>query len=221
MKVGTDGVLLGAWCMAEQPRRILDIGTGCGLIALMLAQRFYCATIDAVEIESDAADEAQINFHESPWSMRLAAMTGDIRTVELRHTYSLIVTNPPWYDTEMKPPERSRSVARHVDALAPEDLVARVSELLDPEGRFCVILPVEKTPRLIQAANSQELHLVRRTAVRPKPSKPAHRLLMEFSRTVAPCREAISSDELIVETEVRHDYTREFRILLKDFFLRF
>ena len=221
MKVGTDGVLLGAWIAANQPQRILDIGTGCGLIALMLAQRFPSAIVDAVDIEIAAAEEARSNFDQSPWSNRLSAMTGDIRSIELRRTYSLIVTNPPWYDTEMKSTNPSRSLARHADALGPDDLAARVAELLDSDGRFCVILPIDKAQRLISAALDHELHLIRQTAVRPKPSKPAHRLLMEFSRQQVPHGESVPAGELIVETEVRHDYTPEFRSLLKDFFLRF
>lgn len=226
MKVGTDGVLLGAWCRAVDPTRILDVGTGCGLIALMLAQRFPGSVVDALEIDPEAATEAKENFQASPWSSRLTALSGDFTSLSFPDRYGMIVSNPPWYDSEMKSPEQVRSLARHSDALTPEVLASRVAELLDDDGRFSVILPVDKAPRLTNAAMTHDLDLVRQTFVRPTPSKPPHRLLMEFSRRKTNLEEdhkrpQLLSDELTVETEVRHDYTAEFRTLLKDFFLRF
>jgi tRNA1Val (adenine37-N6)-methyltransferase len=226
MKVGTDGVLLGAWCRAVDSTRILDVGTGCGLIALMLAQRFPESLVDAVEIDPEAAKEAEENCQVSPWSLRLKAFSDDFMSVSFPDRYGLIVSNPPWYDSEMKSPEQVRSLARHSDALTPEALASRVAELLDIDGRFSVILPVDKAPRLMNAATIHGLHLVRKTFVRPTPSKPPHRLLMEFYRRRTHLEENhkrphLLSDELTVETEVRHDYTAEFRTLLKDFFLRF
>ncbi len=226
MKVGTDGVLLGAWCRGDESARILDVGTGCGLISLMLAQRFPQSLVNAVEIDPAAAAEAEENFEASPWSSRLMAHSGDFSSVPLSGRYGIIVSNPPWYDSEMKSPEQSRSIARHSDALSPEAMASRVAELLDVDGRFSVILPVDKAPRLVNEARNHGLNLVRQTIVRPTPSKPPHRLLMEFSRLgmsvdFHDIPNAATTDELTIETEVRHDYSPEFRALLKEFFLRF
>lgn len=236
MKVGTDGVLLGAWCRSATSARILDVGTGCGLIALMMAQRFPDSFIDAVEIDPEAITEAMENFEASPWGSRLTAFSGDFQSLLFSHRYGMIVSNPPWYDSEMKPPKHVRSLARHSDALSPESLISRVAELLETDGCFSVILPVDKAPRLMNAASTHRLKLIRQTFVRPTPSKPPHRILMEFSRRRIDTNDhnapnatnadelqgdELTTDELIVETEVRHDYTPEFRALLREFFLRF
>lgn len=221
MKVGTDGVLLGAWAGGGSPQRILDVGTGSGLVALMLAQRFPEAQIHAVEIDDAAAGEAADNFQRSPWADRLKIFCGDVRTVLLPATYSLIVSNPPWYDTELAPPDAARSRARHSESLSAEELIDVVASHLDRNGRFAAILPVEKSARLISAAHFAELKPVRTTAVSPNPSKPIHRTLLEFGRNDATSSIEPQSDRLTIETDVRHAYTAEFAQLVRQFYLRY
>jgi len=220
MKVGTDGVLLGAWAGQGNPRTILDIGTGSGLIAMMLAQRFPEARIDAVEIDRAAAEEARGNFQRNPWHDRLAVIEGDIRAIRLAEPYSLIVANPPWYDTEMRSPVDARSQARHSEHLPAEDLITIALDHLALKGRFAVILPVDKSERFIGLGRAAGLAVVRKTQVRAKASLPVHRWLLEFAREpIVP--ETIIDDQLTIETEVRHVYTLDFQNLVRGFYLRF
>ena len=148
MKVGTDGILLGAWALAQTPTHILDIGTGTGLIALMLAQRFPIANVDAVEFEPSACQQAAENFANSPWATRLQALCADIsdwsRLPNHSGKYSLIVSNPPWFVDSLKPPLESRALARHTPSLSSADLISAVRRLITPGGDFCIILPAEQ-----------------------------------------------------------------------------
>ena len=223
MKIGTDGILLGAWAQAEQPQRILDIGTGAGLIALMMAQRFPNAVIDAVEIEPNAAEQAARNFAASPWPERLNLHHQSIQSFaasnEPDNAYSLIVSNPPWFFDSLKSNESSRNLARHTDSLSHDELLNSVRLLLHSSGRFAVVLPFGESTSFVHSAQERNLFCRRQCHVRSKPGLSPHRILLEFE--TEPSESPVILQELTIENEQHHDYTDSFRTLTRDFYLRF
>ena len=223
MKIGTDGILLGAWsreCSDETgPPRILDIGTGTGLVALMLAQQFPHAMIDAIEIEDAAYEQAAENFRESAWGERLHAIHGCVRDYVSETRYTLIASNPPWFSASLKSASAGRNAARHDDRLNRIDLLAAVNRLLASDGRFCTILPTPAGQELMLLAKGSGLSCLRCCEIRSTPDKAPSRLLLEFDRT-APVGTPVH-ESLTVETATRHDYTAAFRKLTREFYLRF
>ena len=223
MKIGTDGILLGAWAQAEQPQRILDIGTGTGLIALMMAQRFPNAVIDAVEIEPNAAEQAATSFAASPWPERLNLNHQSTQSFAASglhdKTYSLIVSNPPWFVDSLKSNESSRNLARHTDSLSHDELLNSVRLLLHSSGRFAVVLPSGDSTSFIRSAHERNLFCRRQCHVLSKPGLSPHRVLLEFETEPAKC--PVHVQELTIENEQHHDYTESFRELTRDFYLRF
>lgn len=219
MKVGTDGVLLGAWTALDgTEKRVLDIGTGTGLIALMAAQRCPGARIDAVEIDESAARQAEENAQTSPWPERIHIHNGSIQDFARSATerYDHILSNPPFFVDSLKAPDALRSAARHTDSLPFDDLVAAVDALLAPQGRFSVIYPADQAAAFETAANRNGLHCRRRTRVRGTPEAVFKRTLMEFSRE----RAAVHEEELTIES-ARHEYTPEYIARTKGFYLKF
>lgn len=223
MKIGTDGILLGAWAQAEQPERILDIGTGTGLIALMMAQRFPSAIVDAVEIEPNAAEQAARNFSASPWPERLNLHHQSIQSFAASDlpdkAYPLIVSNPPWFADSLKSNESSRNLARHTDSLSHHELLNSVRRLLHSSGRFSAVLPFVDSASFVHSADEVRLVCRRHCHVRSKPGLSPHRVLLEFK--AGPTESPVISQELIIENERHHDYTETFRELTRDFYLRF
>lgn len=223
MKVGTDGILLGAWCRECSGEagagRILDIGTGTGLVALMLAQRNLFATIDAIEIDDAASDQAAENFRESEWGERLLTIHGCVRDYRTETRYTLIASNPPWFSDSLKSASASRNVARHDDRLNRIDLLAAVNRLLATDGQFCTILPIPAGHEFMLLAKGSGLLCHRYCEVRPTPDKAPSRLLLEFART-APASTP-EPESLTVETATRHCYTADFRKLTQEYYLRF
>lgn len=223
MKIGTDGILLGAWAQAEQPQRILDIGTGTGLIPLMMAQRFPNAIVDAVEIEPNAAEQAARNFSTSPWPERLNLHHQSIQSFAASglsdNAYSLIVSNPPWFVDSLKSNESSRNLARHTDSLSHDELLSSVRLLLHSSGRFAVVLPFDESTSFTHSAHERNLYSRRQCHVRSKPGQTPHRILFEFE--TVPADSPMIPQELIIENKQHHDYTESFRSLTRDFYLRF
>lgn len=215
MKVGTDGVLLGAWTDLTDSRRVLDIGTGTGLIALMLAQRSVQAQITAIDIDSDAVSQAQENIQASPWRERVGASLQDLRTYTPNARFDTIVSNPPYFVDSLKCPDGQRNTARHTDTLSINGLLEKVAELLTPEGRFSVVLPFEQTEQLVNVAAACGLYPSRHTAVVTRPGLPPKRTLMEFRHS--PIR--YQPDELVIELE-RHVYSEDYIALTRDFYLK-
>ena len=216
MKVGTDGVLLGSW--VETPalcKNILDIGTGTGLVALMLAQRFRLP-MDAVEIDADAAFEAKENVDNSPFSEWVRVINSDIRTFDSREKYDLIVCNPPFFVDSMRCPDVKRSQARHSDNLTCEDLLSVVERLLSNNGFFSLIYPINEADFFVSIAKKKGLYCVRELNVIPTPKHTPKRKLLTFSFENKP----LVSHSLIIEKE-RHCYTEEYKLLTKDFYLNF
>ena len=215
MKVGTDGVLLGAWTGVNHSRRMLDIGTGTGLIALMLAQRCPQATITAIDIDTEAVSQALENVQSSLWADRVEVILQDICNYPTKQCFDTIVSNPPYFIDSLKCPDDQRNTARHTDTLDAERLLSSVARLLSNDGRFSIILPAEQTDMLIQTARTHRLYPSRQTAVITRPGLPPKRILMEFQKT----KKAFQFDELIIELE-RHVYSEEYIALTREFYLK-
>jgi tRNA1Val (adenine37-N6)-methyltransferase len=218
MKVGTDGVLLGAWTEVGDARSILDVGTGTGLIALMMAQKSD-AQITALEIEEKAYTEALFNFNQSPWTGRIQAVQSSFQKFSSATSdrFDLIVSNPPFFENASKAREANRSNARHTDLLPYTDLISGSATLLTDRGRLSVIIPAESADRVIALASETNLFPIRITKVKPKPERPFHRYLIEFSKQEGLC----SFDELTIGNEGQNNFTDEYKRLTQDFYLLF
>jgi len=220
MKVGTDGVLLGAWTNTDNANSILDIGTGTGLIALMLAQRSN-ANITALDAESNAYEQAKINFDASPWTNRLQLVHSKIQDFHSDQLFDLVVSNPPYFSGYYSSENLSRDIARSADVLLSyEELISSAKKLLMTNGRLTLILPADQQEKIITIANQNELALSRITFVKTKNTKDAKRILLEFVNSSSEVKEII--DELIIQSDDNgRVYTQEYIDLTKDFYLAF
>ena len=219
MKVGVDGVLLGAWADVSGAERILDVGTGTGLIALMMAQRNPTALIDAVEIEAEAFRESMFNVLQSPWRERIKVECCPFQELAEGSSlkYDLIVSNPPFFGNGIKAPVESRAKARHSDGLPLSDLISGVAGLLAKNGRASLILASESLPKLEQLVQLNGLFISRVCRVKPNPQKPVFRILVEISNSEC----GVTEENLMIEFETHFDYTPEYRELTKEFYLKF
>lgn len=217
MKVGVDGVTLGAWADVSKTHNILDIGTGSGLIALMLAQRSN-ALIDAIDIDSNAVIQASENVRKSPWANRINVSQTSFQDYSAAATkkYDLIVSNPPFFNDSLKNPDEYRSIARHTDSLPHKDLLSYAKELLNPEGRISIILPVKEGLSSISFAQTINLNCNKIVYLHPNPHKEAKRVLLEFGCEIT--KTEIS--KLTIETNIRQEYTSEYTQMVKDFYLK-
>ncbi|CAH0334492.1 tRNA1(Val) (adenine(37)-N6)-methyltransferase [Flavobacterium sp. CECT 9288] len=219
MKIGTDGVLLGAWTpITNNPFSILDIGAGTGIIALMLAQRSNAEQIDALEIDEDAHEQATDNFENSPWSDRLFCYHAglDEFVEEPEDEYDIIVSNPPFYTEDYKTENEQRDIARFADAMPFDELIEAADLLLSENGIFAVIIPYREEENFIALANEYELYPLKITRVKGSPTTEIKRSLLAFTRKETT---NFAVDELIIET-ARHVYTPEYIALTKDFYLK-
>ena len=215
LKVGTDGVLLGAWCKVEGAAKILDVGTGTGLIALMMAQ-MSSAAISAIEIDKASCGDALLNFRNSPWQERLRLFADDFNAFQDTHSekYDLVVSNPPFFIKSMRSADVASSVARHDVSLSFQQLISGSKRLLNKKGRLAVILPYESLDDFRETARLEGFYLGRKTAVRARSGRPPKRVLLEFSLTaVYP-----ESDELVILNE-SGKYSANFVDLTKEFYL--
>lgn len=219
MKVGMDGVLLGAWVKASEAKRILDIGSGTGLIALMLAQKNALAEIDAIEIDYEACEEAAFNVQQSDWRSRIKLYCQSFQefAAETENRYDLIVSNPPFFSNGVKAQAETRAQARHADALPLDVLISGAAKLLLCNGRIALILPIEQLQEVENHAQISGLFVSRLCRVKPNPSKPDFRILIELTSVEQP----IINESLMIEFEKHHDYTPEYRELTRDFYLKF
>lgn len=220
MKVGTDGVLLGAWAPTNHnPFSILDVGAGTGIIALMLAQRTNAEQIDALEIDEEAYEQAVENFENSPWGDRLFCFHAGLDEFieEPEDEYDLIVSNPPFYAEDYKTENEQRDLARFQDAMPFEELVEAADLLLSETGIFALILPFKEEEKFIALAKESELYPLKITRVKGNPASAVKRSLLAFSRNE---NSEIEIDELVIEID-RHVYTPEYIELTKEFYLKF
>ena len=218
MKVGTDGVLLGAWATLDgNPQSILDIGAGSGLIALMLAQRSQAAIIDAVEIDGLAFEQCVENFEASPWPDRLFCYHCSLEefALEIDEPYDLILSNPPFYNENVSSGDPARDTARQQASLPFFSLVQGVCQLLGPKGRFCLILPFREEESFISLAGRSGLHPNRITRVKGTAETPVKRSLIEFS-----FGEKGPVEDLLTLEVRRNEYTEAYRDLTRDFYLK-
>jgi len=218
MKIGTDGVLLGAWTsLKNNPHSILDIGAGTGLIALMLAQRSGAETIDAIEIDEDAYEQCVGNFEAAPWGDRLFCYHAGLDELvdEIEDQYDLIVSNPPFYSEEVTSGNVARDMARQNQSLPFDELLNAVSKLLSPIGIFSTILPFKEERSFIVLAAQIELYPESITHVKGNPTTDIKRSLIEFSFA----QKEILEDSLTIEIK-RHQYTEAYVTLTKDFYLK-
>ena len=217
MKVGTDGVLLGAWTPVEETRRILDVGTGTGLIALMLAQRSD-VIIDAVEIDESACEEAKYNFEESAWSNRLHVYHSDFHLfADLSHEpYDLIVSNPPFFINSLKTKNEALSIARHNDMLSFNQLVSGARKHLSSSGRLCVIIPFSSHIEFRECARLTGFYLRNQTNVIPKLGKAPKRVLLEFT-----LQQGFPVNNELTILDENGLYTDYYKTLTSPFYLAF
>ena len=216
-KVGTDGVLLGAWVkVTESDLHILDIGAGSGLIALMLAQRSTAKTIiDAVEIGPDDIQQARENVSRSPWPGKIKLHHTAVQNFFPVNHYDLIVSNPPYFEKSLLPPDKHRTLARHTHTLPFRDLLSNASRLLTEKGRLAVILPFTEGLKVIELARKEQLNILRKTGFRSRAEKPVERLLLEFSRETCVAQES----ELTV-FDKENTWSEEYKRITRDFYLR-
>lgn len=217
MKIGTDGVLLGAWARVEGCRSILDVGTGTGLIALMAAQRNAEAHITAIDIDAMAAEEARLNAQHSPWAHRITVLRADVRSFVTDAKFDHIVSNPPYFNDSLRSPDVARSTARHTDTLGYAELVALAERMLCEGGRLSVVLPADCAPRFRREAFGR-LWLSRQTDVVTREGEEPKRSLMEFVLASEPMMPRCNS---LTIHRCDGTYTEEYRHLTEDFYLAF
>ena len=215
MKVGTDGVLLGAWVDVDRCNRILDVGTGTGLIALMLAQRSE-ATVDAIDIDAAACEQAQENAAASPFAGRVQVAHAAFANFDNTHPYDLIVSNPPYFARSLKCPDQQRSTARHNDTLPLDELLQDCRKRLTPTGRVALILPYDRKEELESVCEQFRFYFVRKTAVVSVAGLPPKRLLAELQ--TAPCLPP-DENQLVIE-QADHSFTADYIRLTKAFYLK-
>ena len=219
MKVGTDAVLLGAWCPIDNnPKSILDIGTGTGIIALMLAQRTNADQIDALDIDENAFEQATDNFENSIFADRLYCYHAGLDEFvdDPEDEYDVIVCNPPFYSEDFKTNDASRDLARFQDAMPFEDLIEAADLLLSEDGIFAVIIPYKEEENFIDLVADFELYPIKVTRVRGSFTSPIVRSLIAFKRFEMP---VLIADEIVIEIN-RHEYTNEYIELTKEFYLK-
>lgn len=217
MKVGTDACILGAWAHHPAPAYVLDIGTGTGLLSLMLAQRFTNAHLDALEPEAQAARQAEENFTSSPWADRLFLHECSVQEYFPKNTYDLIVCNPPFYPNHLKTTDHRRNLALHQEILDFNALAIACARLLAKEGLCYILLPPGQATAFEKQANLQGLFVQQRLLVRERTSTPVHRTIFSYSREKA-------VEESVVHLTIRSetgDYSADYQALLHDFYLKF
>ena len=215
MKVGTDGVLLGAWADMKTARNILDIGTGTGLIALMCAQKQPLTNIDAIEIEPNAARQAAENFNNSKWSNRLNLIQTDFKLFVPQKQYDVIISNPPYFDENTYNLNKERSLARHNQQLSLETFISRSKNMLQPDGSIQLILPLDKLKNLKHTIEYEQLYLNKICYVKGHANAKVKRILVKISGIATPLKEK----HLTIEHS-RHHYTDDYIRLTRDFYLK-
>lgn len=217
MKVGTDGVLLGAWTKIPQTGSVLDVGTGTALIALMLAQRNQNIKITALEIDEMAALDAKENVANSPWHSRIQVINNSLQkfTALTTNRYALIVSNPPFFNATKPSPNTLRNTARQTTQLTTNELLNCSAKLLSNDGTLSLILPHNLLEHIQSTASKLNLFAKSITLIKPTPEKAPHRFLTQFSFN----RQKTSHNELIIESNGRHQYSEAYKELTCDFYL--
>lgn len=215
MKVGTDGVLLGAWTDITQAKRILDVGTGSGVIALMLAQRTQEGIhIDAIDISPTDCEQARENATRSPWPNKIAVHNKSLQQFESK-PYDLVISNPPYFINSYKPPTLNRANARHTETLEHRELLTHAKRLLTNTGKLAVVLPYAEANQFHTIAEHDGWHCSRKCTFKTRINKPIERVLLEFQSTDSQLKE-----EILVLYDENSEWSKAYRDLTKDFYLR-
>ena len=215
MKFGMDSATLGAWANHPSPASILDIGTGTGVLALMLAQRYDCP-IDAVEIEENAFVQTNLNFTNSPWADRLFAHHQDINSFDQGKKYDLIVSNPPYFHRSYSSPDQKRQLARHSESLSTQDLLQKVADLLNKDGFFFVVIPSASVNEYEKEGEMRGLLLQEKVDIITVEGKMPARCILKFGK-----RETQTLRSSVTVKDKDGNYTEVYSQLLKDYFLIF
>lgn len=215
MKVGTDGVLIGAWANIHHAKNVLDIGTGTGLIALMAAQRSNAFVI-GIEIDKDAATQAQENVKRSPWSERIKIIHTDLKEFKTNILFDSIISNPPYFANALKCPDDKRSMARHDNGLSFQELVKHSVKILHPQGEFSVIIPTCSINEMLGYAIAHKLYPSRKTWIQTTTKSSPKRCLLAFRFTPT---ERVEENTLVIET-APYTYSEEYKNLTRDFYLK-
>lgn len=218
MRVGTDAVLFARWVGVSCSDRVLDVGTGSGIIPLILAQR-EAGRVDAIELDFDSCEEARRNFEISVWSDKLAVFNEDVRFFadNAKEKYDLIVSNPPFYSSDVKPIREKKVMARHVSTLSYQDLLVSARKMLKDDGRLAVVLPYYESRLFIKDAEKQGFYLQKEFLISPIEGKEPNRVNLQFGLNNQQC------DDRVLFTIRNKDYlyTEEYKEFLKDFYLDF
>jgi len=215
MKVNTDGVLLGAWVEKNNPKKILDIGTGTGVIAIMMAQKFHESKIIAIEIDDDAAKDAIFNVENCKWKNRISVLHSDFINFAQKTTekFDLIVSNPPYFENQLKAQNSKRTLARHTSALPFEKLAQNISKILSEAGCFSVVLPYENHENFIHLCSKFKLFCSRKTLIYPKENKKSNRVMLDFTKQINKTTE----NKIYIRKNV--NYSSEYLEMTKNFYL--
>ncbi len=216
MKVSTDACLFGAWFAKKKLRatEILDIGSGTGLLMLMLAQK-QDSRISGIEIDATCFEQLQENIKNSEWKERLKVFTGDVRSFITEIKFDFIITNPPFFENSLKAETNEANLARHSKALRFEELILSIDRLLAENGHFGVLLPFQRTAEFEKLAALRGFHLLEKLSVRQSPTHQYFRSILHYSRIKS---SNVSEEELII-VKGEGEYTQEFIQLLRDYYL--
>ncbi len=212
MKVTTEGCILGAYANISKPKHILDIGTGTGLLSLMLAQR-YEASIDAVEVEEQAFNQAKHNFQQSSWSNQISCHHSSIQSFGTNRKYDLIICNPPFFTDHLKSDIKEKNLAIHSDSLQQDQLVLHINRLLADEGTAFVLYPEYESESFLTVAQKTGLYLSSILKIYNQPNKHVFRCILTLNKKSS----SVSNDQLIIREG--SDYTNDFKALLKEYYL--
>lgn len=216
MKIGTDAILLARWTEVSDNDDVIDIGTGCGLIPLMLAQKGI-KSADAVEIDNDSYEEAAQNFSNSAWNSRLSAIHDDIKHYAeiCEKKYDLVVSNPPFYFGDNIPEKAKKGLARHTNTLSYNDLLSSVKKIMKPEGRFSLVLPAIESKTFLKDAENQGFYLEKELLIVPIEGKEPNRINMQL---VVNQVDSIKTETFVLR-HPDHSFTKEYKDFLKDYYL--
>jgi tRNA1Val (adenine37-N6)-methyltransferase len=217
MRVGTDGVLLGAWANVDGAKHILDVGSGTGVIALICAQRSQDALVEAIEIDEGSAEDARYNFSLAPWQCRLKLHQGDFLKIASKEKFDLIISNPPYFSQSLRAADPSRNAARHDDSLPAEQFMAKAKGLLAPEGKIALIFPKNQLSRWTFAAEESGIFPSRICHVFTLPHKDASRVLVEYVKSSSPSEPLMES--ILIEFSPGQ-FTEAYKTITKDLYTK-
>ena len=217
MKIGTDGILLGAWADLSDKKKGIDIGSGTGVISIMLCQRNEILEIDSIEVSERAVVDAKKNIKNCKWNKRIKLKHTDLKLFSTENKYDLIISNPPYFKKSLKPKDLDRLKARHEESLNYKDVLNFSEKHLLKKGTINLILPIDQKQEVIEYAGKFGLYISKECIVSPKPNKNPHRLLIELSKT----KKILESQSLIIENDGRHNYTDNYKKLTREFYTIF